>query len=130
MPRRFSGVAGFGPLRMEGGTPRRTGTMVRRGLKDWERASVRAFSCGEERPQGRGAAARAAGGRKGRPYMLIFVANAKVGPRERYNEKALDSALTSSGAIALLARRIQFQIRCGLIIGNFRCQLFGPLATL
>ena len=43
---------------------------------------------------------------------------------------ALDSALTSSGAIALLGRRIQLQIRCGLIIGNFRCQLFRPLATL
>ena len=48
MPDGFSGVAGCGspgPLRIEGGTPRRTGTMVRRGLKDWERASVRAFSC-------------------------------------------------------------------------------------
>ena len=50
MPRRFSDVARFGPLgpvRMEGGTPRRTGTMLGWGLKDWERASVRAFSCGE-----------------------------------------------------------------------------------
>ena len=73
MPRRFSDAAGFGslgPLRMEGGTPRRTGTMVGCGFKDWERASVRAFSCGE------------GGGRKGRPYILIFVAKAKVGPRE------------------------------------------------
>ena len=43
---------------------------------------------------------------------------------------ALGSAITSSGAIALLGRRIQLQIRCGLIIGNFRCQLFRPLATL
>ena len=121
MPDGFSGVAGFGPpgpLRMEGGTPRWTGTMVGCGFKEWERASVRAFSCG------------AGGGRKGRPYMLIFVANAKVGPREKYNEKALDSALTSSGAIALLARRTQLPIRCGLIIGNFRRQLFRPLTTL
>ena len=55
MPRRFSGVAGFGPpgpLRMKGGTPRRTGTMLGCGFKDWERASVRAPSCGEGRPKG------------------------------------------------------------------------------
>ncbi len=55
MPRRFGDAAGVcspGPLRMKGGTPRRTGTMVGCGFKDWERASVRAFSCGEGRPQG------------------------------------------------------------------------------
>ncbi len=28
MPRRFSDVAEFGPLRIKGGTPRRTGTML------------------------------------------------------------------------------------------------------
>ena len=59
----FSGVAGFGPLgplRMMGGTPRRTGTMLWRGHKAWEWASVRASSCRE-------------GGPCGRPYIVIFV---------------------------------------------------------